>query len=86
MDNQCVNVWVDDPCGLSLYASTYEKKIQCHAILIEKNILHHSPTASGASLIEEDYELTFQLEDGKKRHFLYGPWFLILYVVEKKEY
>lgn len=26
MDIQCVDVWVDDPCGLSLYASTYEKK------------------------------------------------------------
>ena len=32
--------------------------------------MHHSPTASGAALIEEDYELTFQLEDGKKRSFL----------------
>lgn len=60
---------------LAAYRSTraHTEKIQCHAILIEKNILHHSPTASGASLIEEDYELTFQLEDGKKHSFLVWP-------------
>lgn len=64
--------------GLSILAAyrsshAHTEMVQCYAKLIEKNILHHSPTATGAAIVEEDYELTFLLEDGKKRAFLVWP-------------
>ena len=63
-------IWIINVLMFGLMILAAYRSTRAHT---KKNILHHSPTASGASLIEEDYELTFQLEDGKKRSFLVWP-------------